>query len=74
MTRYRAILALVAIAAIGAGGYFAYDNVLRGDAIAPLALPSGPRASRPMSSRRPRSPSPNRSTSPREPSRARPPT
>lgn len=40
MTRNRAILALVAIVAIGAGGYFAYDNVLRGDTIAPLALPS----------------------------------
>ena len=26
--------------AIGVGGYLAYDNVLRGDAVAPLALPS----------------------------------
>ena len=40
MTRNRAILALVAILAIGAGGYLAYDNVLRGDAVAPLSLPS----------------------------------
>ena len=40
MTRNRSILALVAILAIGAGGYLAYDNVLRGDDIAPLALPS----------------------------------
>ena len=40
MTRNRTILALVAILAIGAGGYFAYDNVLRGDAVAPLSLPS----------------------------------
>lgn len=40
MTRNRSILALIAIVAIGAGGYLAYDNVLRGDSIAPLALPS----------------------------------
>ena len=40
MTRNRSILALVAIVAIVAGGYLAYDNVLRGDAVAPLALPS----------------------------------
>jgi len=40
VTRNRTILALVAILAIGAGGYFAYDNVLRGDAVAPLSLPS----------------------------------
>jgi polyisoprenoid-binding protein YceI len=40
MTRNRTILALVAILAIGAGGYLAYDNVLRGDDVAPLALPS----------------------------------
>ena len=40
MTRNRSILALVAILAIVAGGYLAYDNVLRGDAVAPLALPS----------------------------------
>ena len=38
MTRNRSILALVAILAIAAGGYLAYDNVLRGDDIAPLAL------------------------------------
>ena len=40
MTRNRSILALVAILAIVAGGYLAYDSVLRGDDIAPLALPS----------------------------------
>ena len=40
MTRNRSILALVAIVAIVAGGYLAYDNVLRGDDVAPLALPS----------------------------------
>jgi polyisoprenoid-binding protein YceI len=40
MTRNRSILALVAILAIAAGGYLAYDNVLRGDVVAPLALPS----------------------------------
>jgi polyisoprenoid-binding protein YceI len=40
MTRNRSILALVAILALGAGGYLAYDNVLRGDDVAPLALPS----------------------------------
>jgi len=40
MTRDRSILALIAILAIGAGGYLVYDNVLRGDDIAPLALAS----------------------------------
>jgi polyisoprenoid-binding protein YceI len=40
MTRNRSIIALVAILAIAAGGYLAYDNVLRGDDVAPLALPS----------------------------------
>ena len=40
MTRNRIILALVAILAIGAGVYLAYDNVLRGDDVAPLSLPS----------------------------------
>jgi len=40
MTRNRSILAVVAIVAIVAGGYLAYDNVLRGDDVAPLALPS----------------------------------
>ena len=38
MTRNRSILALIAILAVGVGGYLAYDNVLRGDDIAPLAL------------------------------------
>jgi polyisoprenoid-binding protein YceI len=40
MTRNRTILALLAVLAIGAGGYLAYDNVLRGDDVAPLSLPS----------------------------------
>jgi polyisoprenoid-binding protein YceI len=40
MTRNRSILALVAVLALAVGGYLAYDNVLRGDAVAPLALPS----------------------------------
>lgn len=40
MTRNRSILALVAVLAIGVGGYLAYDQVLRGDDVAPLALPS----------------------------------
>lgn len=40
MTRNRSILALIAILAIAVGGYLAYDNVLRGDDVAPLALPS----------------------------------
>jgi polyisoprenoid-binding protein YceI len=40
MTRNRSILALIAILAIAGGGYLAYDNVLRGDNMAPLALPS----------------------------------
>jgi polyisoprenoid-binding protein YceI len=40
MTRNRSILVLVAVLALAAGGYLAYDNVLRGDSIAPLALPS----------------------------------
>ena len=40
MTRNRSIIALVAILAIGAGAYLAYDQVLRGDDVAPLALPS----------------------------------
>jgi polyisoprenoid-binding protein YceI len=34
------IVGLVAIVAIGIGGYIAYDQVLRGDSAAPLALPS----------------------------------
>lgn len=41
MTRSRTLtLAIIAIAAIGVGAYLAYDNVLRGDDVAPLALPS----------------------------------
>ena len=38
MTPNRLILVLVAILAVGVGGYLAYDNVLRGDDTAPLAL------------------------------------
>lgn len=33
-------IALVALVAVAVGGYLAYDNVLRGDDVAPLALPS----------------------------------
>jgi polyisoprenoid-binding protein YceI len=41
MTRSRLIsLVIVALVAVGVGGYLAYDNVLRGDAAAPLTLPS----------------------------------
>ena len=41
MTRPRILAAaVVLIAAIGIGGYVAYDQVLRGDSLAPLALPS----------------------------------
>lgn len=40
MTRNRSILALVAVLAVAAGGYLAYDNVLRGDSVAPLTLPA----------------------------------
>jgi polyisoprenoid-binding protein YceI len=40
MTRNRSILAFIAVLAVVAGGYLAYDNVLRGDSVAPLALPS----------------------------------
>ena len=41
MTRSRSMgLALVAVLAVVVGGYLAYDNVLKGDAVAPLALPS----------------------------------
>jgi hypothetical protein len=46
MTRTSSIiLGVVAIAAIGVGAYLAYDNVLRGDDVAPLALPSSAPAS-----------------------------
>ena len=41
MTRNRSfILAAIAVVAVGVGAYLAYDNVLRGDDVAPLALPS----------------------------------
>lgn len=41
MSRSRLLpIALVAIVAVAVGGYLAYDNVLRGDDVAPLALPS----------------------------------
>lgn len=40
MTSSRIVLVLVAIVAVAIGGYLAYDNVLRGDDVAPLALPS----------------------------------
>lgn len=41
MTRPRiAAAAVVMILAIGVGGYVAYDQVLRGDSVAPLALPT----------------------------------
>jgi polyisoprenoid-binding protein YceI len=41
VTRPRFIaLAIVAIAAIAVGGFIAYDQVLRGDAVAPLTLPA----------------------------------
>jgi len=41
MTRSRVLsLTLVAVLALGVGGYLAYDKVLRGDSVEPLALPS----------------------------------
>lgn len=41
MTRDRILaLAIVAVVAVGAGAYLAYDTFLRGDDVAPLALPS----------------------------------
>jgi polyisoprenoid-binding protein YceI len=41
MTRSRTIiLTAMAVVAVGAGAYFAYDTFLRGDDVAPLALPS----------------------------------
>ncbi len=41
MSRNRLVgLVLIAVVAVGIGAYLAYDNVLRGDAAAPLALPS----------------------------------
>lgn len=39
MTRPRIVAAAVLILAIGVGGYVAYDQILRGDNLAPLALP-----------------------------------
>ena len=62
MTRTRTIaLALLAVAALAVGGYIAYDQVLRGDSVAALALPtetstppaaSAPAASQDAASRR----------------------
>jgi polyisoprenoid-binding protein YceI len=41
LNRPRVLAAVIVLAlAIGVGGYIAYDQVLRGDSIAPLALPS----------------------------------
>ncbi len=41
MTRSRTIaLTIIAVAAIAVGGYIAYDQILRGDDVASLALPS----------------------------------
>ena len=41
MTRTRlTILAILALSAIGIGGFFAYDQVLRGDSVAALTLPA----------------------------------
>ena len=41
MTRTRTVaLALIAIAAVAVGGFIAYDQILRGDSVAALALPS----------------------------------
>lgn len=41
MTRTRSIaLALLVVAAVAVGGFIAYDQVLRGDSVAALALPS----------------------------------
>lgn len=39
MSRNR-LIALALVAVVAVGGYLAYDNVLRGDDVAPLALPS----------------------------------
>jgi polyisoprenoid-binding protein YceI len=45
VTRTRSVaIALVAIAAVAVGGYIAYDQILRGDDVAALALPSSPPA------------------------------
>ncbi len=42
MTRSRLLIAGVALVlAVGVGGYIAYDQVLSGDSVAPLTLPSG---------------------------------
>lgn len=35
-----ALIALALVAVVGVGGYLVYDNVLRGDDVAPLALPT----------------------------------
>lgn len=47
MIRNRPILAGLAAAAVLVGGYLAYDEILRGDAVAPLALPSASASSSP---------------------------
>ena len=39
MTASRPLLALIAVLVLAAGGYLAYDLVLRGDDVAPLSLP-----------------------------------
>lgn len=50
MTRSRTIvLSLLAIAALAVGGYIAYDQVLRGDDVATLALPSTEASTQPTS-------------------------
>ncbi len=40
MIRNRSRITLLAVLVVAAGGYLAYDQVLRGDAVAPLTLPS----------------------------------
>ena len=54
MTRSRIAAAVVLVLVVGVGGYVAYDQILRGDSIAPLALPS-PGADASRRSRRGRS-------------------
>lgn len=60
MTRSRVLsLTLVAVLALGIGGYLAYDNVLRGDSVEPLALPSASAAAPSASARADASASPS---------------